>query len=144
MPAPTRARSLPPARVGDRRQLCAVFLATTSSVPAARAWVCKQLTDQGHEGAAQVVALLVSELTTNAVRHATTTQFRVCLHLTGHGVEVAVHDDDPATTPGIRQAGDRDEDGRGLAVVAALSHDWGIGVTDAEKWVWFHLRNPAT
>jgi anti-sigma regulatory factor (Ser/Thr protein kinase) len=90
-----------------------------------------------------VAALLVSELTTNAVRHATTTQFRVCLHLTSRDIQVAVHDDDPSTTPGIRQAGDRDEDGRGLAMVEALSHDWGIGVTDADKCVWFHLRTPA-
>lgn len=143
-PTPDPGQDLHPAPAATAHCCAAVFAAAVSAVPAARVWTCLQLASHGHGGAAPLVGLLVGELAANAAIHAATAQFTIRLCLNVDRIQVAVHDDDPATTPRISPAGDLDEHGRGLTLVDALSHDWGINVTTGEKSVWFHLHDQAT
>lgn len=78
--------------------------------------------------AADTAELLLSELVTNAVRHAHAPHGRdigVRLARYGDVVRVEVSDAGPAVTLAPRAAGESDERGRGLAIVAALAVRWG-------------------
>lgn len=80
-------------------------------------------------------ALLVSELATNAVRHAKT-PFTVDMHHEGGTLEVEVGDDDP-TLPELRTPDN--EGGRGLRIVEALAQAWGTRPRDSGKSVYFRI-----
>ena len=86
---------------------------------------------------ADTVALLVSEVATNALVHGSG-QVRVRVRPTRSGLRVEVHDGD-ATLPSRRQATPRDEGGRGIALVDALSSGWGAERTPDGKTVWFEV-----
>jgi hypothetical protein len=47
------------------------------------------------------------------------------------------------TTPRIRRAADYDEGGRGLQLVAALSHRWGTRYTSSGKSIWVEQPLPS-
>ncbi len=83
------------------------------------------------------VALLISEVATNALVHGEG-RVRVRLHPTTDGLRVEVHDASP-TLPSRRQATPMDEGGRGIALVEALSSGWGAETTDDGKTVWFEV-----
>lgn len=112
------------------------------AVPEGRARVAKELEGWGvAEGVIDDARLIVSELLTNAVRHADEPhlgpdgvpmelQCAVFLWLTGRGLVVAVWDDSKHE-PTPRRAGAAAENGRGLLLVEALSEQWG-----------FHLLKP--
>ena len=99
-----------------------------------RDWACPQYLESG--------SLAVSELVTNAVRHAgTDADIRLDLTFADDGFTVAVHDEgdgEPAIAPdrGL-QAG-----GRGLAIVASLSAGWGVEAEGDGKTVWCRLPAP--
>lgn len=86
---------------------------------------------------ADTVALLVSEVATNALVHGDG-KVRVRVRPTARGLRVEVHDDNPAL-PARRQATPMDEGGRGIALVEALSSGWGAERTDDGKTVWFEV-----
>lgn len=86
---------------------------------------------------ADTVALLVSEVATNALVHGDG-KVRVRVRPTERGLRVEVHDDNPAL-PARRQATPLDEGGRGIALVEALSSGWGAERTDDGKTVWFEV-----
>lgn len=94
----------------------------------------------GLEELAEDGALIVTELVANAVQHARGKSIRVVVERTAaRTVRVAVADFSQAR-PVVRAAGDGDEDGRGLFVVAAFAADWG---TDERRWgkiVWADLE----
>ena len=83
------------------------------------------------------VALLVSEVATNALVHGTgDVQVRVARRGPVLRVEVA----DGSTQAPLPRSADPDaEGGRGLALVDALASDWGTEVTGTGKTVWFEL-----
>jgi anti-sigma regulatory factor (Ser/Thr protein kinase) len=84
----------------------------------------------------EAAELLVSELVTNAVRHAETD---LLLHIAlDPGIRVAVEDTsaDPIREP--LPFGD-DDSGRGLAIVEALAESWGWERTLSGKRTWFEL-----
>jgi anti-sigma regulatory factor (Ser/Thr protein kinase) len=85
------------------------------------------------------VALLVSELVTNAVRHGTppiTTEIE-CVGAAG--MQVRVSDSNPETpTSDMSETGA--ETGRGVALVDLLSDAWGVEPTEHGKAVWFRIR----
>lgn len=86
-------------------------------------------------------ALAVSELVTNAIVHG---QEPITLRVTtlDRMVHVAVSDGDPRPPrPGRRDAHLRAEHGRGLAIVASLSEQWGCepAVQRPGKTVWCNL-----
>lgn len=79
------------------------------------------------EETAQTVELVVSELTTNAVRHTESTTVGCRLWEAGDRLGVEVTDEHGGTrAPRQRAAGAEDECGRGLALVGALSLRWGV------------------
>jgi anti-sigma regulatory factor (Ser/Thr protein kinase) len=107
----------------------------------ARAWAlgCIREALEGTAGAMLLddAALVVSELTTNAMR---TGGRSVTLGLTvdpGH-LRVAVTDHVPGR-PNVHFPGPEDVRGRGLQVVAALASQWGVTELNEGKEVWAEL-----
>jgi anti-sigma regulatory factor (Ser/Thr protein kinase) len=86
-------------------------------------------------------SLLVSELVTNAIRHAGG-QVRVRMRRGSRTISVEVADND-TRVPRPRRAAGTDEGGRGLQLVDALADRWGVRPTGEGKVVWFELRRDA-
>ena len=86
----------------------------------------------------ETVELLVSEVATNALVHGAG-DVRVDVRTQGGSVRIEVSDDSPAV-PVPRDAGLDGESGRGMALVAALSDDWGTEPRAGGKTVWFEVR----
>jgi anti-sigma regulatory factor (Ser/Thr protein kinase) len=112
------------------------------SVRTARDFVYALLTDHGFLDLVDVVRLAVSELTTNAVRHAHT-PFTVTLERNGEALLLTVTDGSPSPVdqraPDLLRPG-----GRGLALVDTVSHDWGVIQRPEEgKTVWASFALPA-
>lgn len=109
--------------------------AEDESVPRARQFVCRLLIDQGSLGLVEDVRLVVSELATNAIRHANT-PFTVALERVDQSVRLTVSDGSPVAP--VQLATDLlNTGGRGLSLVDLLSGDWGVIRRGAEgKSVW--------
>jgi anti-sigma regulatory factor (Ser/Thr protein kinase) len=92
----------------------------------------------GWGDSADTVALLVSEIATNAVLYAygTHVRVRVCDH--GLRLRVEVFDGSP-TLPVPRGARANDEGGRGLELVEALAVAWGVDSSPVGKTTWFEV-----
>jgi anti-sigma regulatory factor (Ser/Thr protein kinase) len=84
--------------------------------------------------------LLVSEIVTNAVRHAASGSI-LTLSVANEFLEIGVMDSDAAHLPVTRKAVELSaESGRGLALVEALSDEWGTTLLPGGKNVWFRIR----
>jgi anti-sigma regulatory factor (Ser/Thr protein kinase) len=90
----------------------------------------------------EAAVLLVSELVTNAVRHARDTG-AIGLELTSAGtwLRVEVQDGDPHWRMEPNRADD-DESGFGFVLVDSLAGRWGIRRVSAGKAVWAELEAP--
>jgi anti-sigma regulatory factor (Ser/Thr protein kinase) len=99
----------------------------------------RSLVDDDPVEIADAVELMVSELATNAVRHAAT-HFTVRVDRDGLNLRVAVTDEGPGH-PELRSPAPVEPTGRGLQIVRALSDDWGVTALDngQGKTVWFTL-----
>ncbi|MDT0447320.1 ATP-binding protein [Streptomyces johnsoniae] len=89
-----------------------------------------------------VVALLVSELATNAVLHSNGADFYVLCHspsLADGSVQVEVHDGGSAL-PAARMADALDEGGRGLELLGVLAAHWRTERTTTGKSLVFTLK----
>lgn len=96
------------------------------------AWGMEELTDDG--------ALIVSELVSNAVRHARSHAIRVTVTRPGPSrVRIGVVDKS-TRLPELGEPRDEDEGGRGLPLVRALARDWGTDSLPWGKRVWAELR----
>ncbi|GAB3597486.1 hypothetical protein GCM10027446_25660 [Angustibacter peucedani] len=89
-----------------------------------------------------VAVLLTSEIVTNAIRHG---HPPVLVHaeLHGLGLRVAVDDGGHDGAEQVEPVADvhwDDRGGRGLHLVEALAHQWGVVDVPAGKQVWFELR----
>ncbi|GAA5008955.1 SpoIIE family protein phosphatase [Kitasatospora paranensis] len=147
-------RVLPP---GDRADDIALLAAVFDGIPAgdvaywylqprretpgrARRLAAHALRRWGLEQLSESTELMVSELVTNAIRHATRP---VTLRLVRTSrLRCEVGDDSPAL-PRARRAGPEDEHGRGLQIVARCADEWGATRLGAGKVVWFEQRLPA-
>jgi len=88
------------------------------------------------------VEVLVSELATNAVRHARTL-FTVAAVWDGLTLRVQVSDASPLSPRPRRAARPDREGGRGLLLVDAIATDWGVDLHPRGKTIWFAMRrNP--
>ncbi|MCX4579949.1 PAS domain-containing SpoIIE family protein phosphatase/ATP-binding protein [Streptomyces sp. NBC_01571] len=123
-----RTRSLSPARVASW-----TLPSDQSSVRSARHLAARQLTAWGLERLEDPTKLIVSELVTNAVRHATGP---VGLRLIQHQVLTCEVTDASVCSPRLLRAGSADESGRGLLLVAQLSRRWGSRSVAGGKVVW--------
>jgi signal transduction histidine kinase len=90
----------------------------------------------------QDVSLVVSELVTNAVR-AGCDRLTIRLSVDGHRMRLAVIDDGGGT-PVRQQLRIDATSGRGLAIVGALSSDWGVRRLATGKEVWADLALSAS
>jgi PAS domain-containing protein len=104
-----------------------------SAVAEARKNVLRRLDDWGLAGAAFVTELVVSELVTNAIRHAEPPIQLRLIHDRGLICEVS---DASNTAPHMRRARTYDEGGRGLLLVAQLTQHWGTRPTPTGKTIW--------
>jgi len=106
----------------------------------------KTLADWGLIGLADEVTLIVSELMTNAVIHARS-RIKLTLAVNGTHLSGEITDHGPGWIPtAFPQIADVDsENGRGLGIVAALTHNWGAAPNlDGQGMrVWFAMRKPA-
>jgi anti-sigma regulatory factor (Ser/Thr protein kinase) len=98
-----------------------------------RSWGVPEFLERG--------ALVISELVTNAVRHAGT-DIHVALSLRGTGFTMTVHDfgrgEPHVVPPDQRVIG-----GRGLAMVDRLAESWGVDTDRDGKSVWCRLEAAA-
>lgn len=86
--------------------------------------------------------LLISELVTNAVRHADG-PIRLRMDLTAVHLRVGVFDDSHRS-PYLRHADPDETGGRGLQLVEHVATEWGVDTGDTGKWVWFTLPRGAS
>jgi serine/threonine-protein kinase RsbW len=92
-------------------------------------------------GRARDVRLLVSELVTNAVRHANLAEGDVILlviELVDHHLRVEVHDPGGGFVPSAPSPDPARPSGWGLYLVAELADRWGVD-SDDRTLVWFEL-----
>lgn len=127
----------------DGERAAWTFPADPGAVRAARAAVRGQLGLWNLDSLGDLTALLVSELVTNALRHATG-PIGVRLTRPAHAGDVLlVEVSDPLPEPPRRRAArPEDESGRGLQLLASASHRWGTRPGAGGKTVWFELAVP--
>ncbi|OPF81769.1 PAS sensor protein [Streptomyces antioxidans] len=113
--------------------------ADPSVVATVRREVAARLLAWGLEEAVFTTELVVSELVTNAIRHART-PFRLrVIHDRGLICEVS---DGSINAPHLRRARTFDEGGRGLLLVAQLTRRWGTRYTRDGKTIWAEQSLP--
>jgi anti-sigma regulatory factor (Ser/Thr protein kinase) len=118
---------------------------TASSVGAARRRLIGDLTDAGvYEATACDAGLVLSELISNALRHATPlpgSLIRVSWGISDDCVEIAVSDGGGPTVPVINKPAANALGGRGLGIVDRLSLNWGVHTHQdgSETTVWAAL-----
>jgi anti-sigma regulatory factor (Ser/Thr protein kinase) len=145
-PSRTATGTLGSATLGDRGTAVTTLPITSvqlppavSSVPAARSCTTAALQAWGFAASLlDDVALLLTELTANAVRHGHGL-VSVEVDLDGDRLLVRVRDEEDAA-PRLQHAGAQDEGGRGLWLVDAIAERWGWeSVAAGGKSVWFQL-----
>ncbi|MFJ3789310.1 SpoIIE family protein phosphatase [Kitasatospora sp. NPDC090091] len=146
-------RILPP---GDRGDDIALLAACFDGIPAgdvahwylqprnetpgrARRLAAHTLRRWGLEELTAATELMVSELVTNAVQHATRPVTLSLVRTTRLRCEVG---DDSPLLPRPRRTGPDDERGRGLQIVARCAERWGATRLGTGKVVWFEQRLP--
>jgi serine phosphatase RsbU (regulator of sigma subunit)/anti-sigma regulatory factor (Ser/Thr protein kinase) len=121
-------------------EACKFFDPEPAAVAPARAFARDTLRAWGVSADADDAVLLVSELITNAVRHAGT-RLMLTLRLDEGALEAEVVDWHPARGIPDRpvDSDDSSERGRGLLLPSALAEAWGVTYTGTTKSVWFRL-----
>ena len=103
------------------------------------------LSDEIPDGRMRDVRLLVSELVTNAVRHANLDAGDVIylvIDVADHTLRVEVHDPGGGFVPSAPSPDPARPSGWGLYLVAELADRWGVD-SDEETLVWFELDRRA-
>ncbi|MBG0852734.1 ATP-binding protein [Streptomyces spinoverrucosus] len=119
------------------------FPADPTAVRTARSVVRRQLHGWALDSVSDTTALLVSELVTNALRHATGPIGVRLVRPAGLSDVLLVEVSDPLPDmPRERDAHPEDESGRGLQLVASTSRRWGTRPGESGKTVWFELAVP--
>ncbi|KUN90932.1 SpoIIE family protein phosphatase [Streptomyces caeruleatus] len=111
-----------------------------SAVAQTRKDALAQLEAWGLEDAAFITELVVSELVTNAIRHAEPPIQLRLIHLTHDTSLICEVSDGGTTAPHLRRARTYDEGGRGLLLVAQLTQRWGTRQTTKGKTIWAEQR----
>lgn len=112
-----------------------------TAVGQARSFTAGQLAAWDLEDLAFTAELIVSELVTNAIRHASGP---VDLRLIRDVNLILEVSDGSNTSPHLRQAQADDEGGRGLFLVAQYAQGWGTRYTSEGKTIWAEQLLPTT
>jgi anti-sigma regulatory factor (Ser/Thr protein kinase) len=136
-----RARRKRPVRRREVRIAGNVLLpCAPASVAVARRRLTAELTAAGvFEGVVGDAVLVVSELLSNAIRHARPlpgSKLLLAWALVDGAVEVAVSDGGASTRPMAAQATVSSLGGRGLDIVEYLARSWGVRTDDTGLTVW--------
>lgn len=108
-----------------------------ASVARVRRYAAAACAARGFEGDYDTLALLVSEIATNALVHGSG---RVKVRVLGSGARIRIEiSDESSDVPQPQPASPTAEGGRGLALVDALSAAWGTRPLPDGKTVWFEL-----
>jgi anti-sigma regulatory factor (Ser/Thr protein kinase) len=113
-------------------------LPSTSAAPAAARGALEQLNHAVSAERMRDVRLLVSELVTNAVRHAEGAAVRLIVSMTAGVLRVEVHDLGPGFELRPPPTNPLRASGWGLVLVAELADRWGVEVTPRTR-VWFEM-----
>lgn len=113
------------------------FAHTAESIGQARRFASQVLRGVPSE-VVETVALMVSELATNCIRH-TDSRFELTVSRTADEVRVEATDQGQGE-PVVRSPGPTDPSGRGLQIVDMLAGHWGVEHRRGRgKTVWFTL-----
>ena len=131
---------------GAEREIIAAFTPELDSPGRARRLVTARLRQWGHEPAfMDEAALVISELTTNAILHAESSSFSIVVRARDSRLYIAVQDKRPLTTL-AREQGLTVQPGHGLSIVDTLCIRWGVqegpdegGGAGGGKVVWAEL-----
>jgi hypothetical protein len=124
---------------GARRHLQLTVPACGLPVRLARQVTREVLTDWGLARVEETAVLLVSELVTNAVRHATCTDaITLELEVAQTWLRIEAYRCRPGL-PAPRTTGEFDESGFEFALVDSLADKWGVRETVAGKSAWAEL-----
>jgi GAF domain-containing protein/anti-sigma regulatory factor (Ser/Thr protein kinase) len=129
-----RTRALPAERIA-----CWDLPADPAVVADARARTARQLAAWGLQDVTFTTELLVSELVTNAIRHA---HEPIQLRIIVDGSLSCEVFDGSSSAPQLRRADRYDEGGRGLMLVAQLADRWGTRHTSTGKIIWAQQALP--
>jgi anti-sigma regulatory factor (Ser/Thr protein kinase) len=120
------------------------FANTPAAVARARRFVALQLADAPSD-VVEEIAIMVSELATNCVRH-TVTDFTVSVERTERGILVEVTDSGGGM-PTVRRPEPSEPSGRGLRIVQELADSFGVrelrGTPGKTVWFVVGLEEPA-
>ena len=109
------------------------FEASPESIRKARAFLREAISDRAGPGIAADLELALSELATNAVRHAGTA-FEVVVELNG---KARIEVEDSSTEPPVLQPNSAaTPSGRGMHVIEAVCDRWGVHIAADRKCVW--------
>ncbi|WP_323182696.1 SpoIIE family protein phosphatase [Streptomyces sp. NBC_00094] len=127
-------------RALDARQVAAWELPSDPALVArARSMAAEQLVRWGLDDLAFTTELVVSELVTNAIRHASGP---IGLRLIRDRSLICEVSDSQHTSPHARYAGNDEEGGRGLFMVAQLTEHWGTRYMPTGKTIWAEQALP--
>ncbi|WP_106398087.1 ATP-binding protein [Actinocorallia populi] len=113
------------------------------AVTAARRYARGLLEQEGIED--WEASLVVTELAANAVAHGGEGGFGLAVSVGEDVVRIEVGDSGPGRGLRVREAGEDDEEGRGLLLVDGLSRRWGAVCRETGTTVWVELeRRPAS
>ena len=121
--------------------------ATPDSVPMVRRTIVDDLTERGIlEETIDEAEIVVSELFTNALRHGSPLgdgTIRVRWKVRFEVVEIEVTDGGSDTVPTPAPRAVWAPSGRGLRIVRALAHEWGVSDDKLGRTVWAALGGPS-
>ena len=111
----------------------------------ARAAISDHFEGRLDSGRLSDVLLAVSELVTNAIRHASPargrTEVAMAVTRSGQTIRIAVSDCAPDEPPRVKHTDSLEPGGLGLMLVESLSERWGVERRDeTTKEVWFEFR----